>query len=1592
MYPLSRNSIEDQLTPESISSGLSLAVPGLRDEFGLFPFAQFAQQRLLLLKRINEAATQPQVRRTPRPLPALSVATKEQKEEFLSSLASVDAPLSSLLSTAPHGLKGSVLLDEMWTRGVSVARAVWFIRVVYRNSVSDSARVRVSSQQRCRLWTDEVRRYLEQLLNDVSTAAGRTAKHTLQSAGPPPFAQLMDKFSYMVVLVAVTYNEGLMARIRWLDWLVDLFLALATALLSLPSSYPPSTASSTLQAFASSFILWQHKASLLFLLLSPFQSALQLSSFHSFRLFHCLSLIRHKLRGMVGKNDETRVSKERALHRCESTIAVLTDAVVGGDMWESWVNGASQPLAAPDDTLEGATSAAQLLVNLENFVGKEGEGRRDILRCLHAAAVSPNPLSVQPMHVMLEWCTHPHFIHHKDSVATVFTLVCSLAAHDAAASSSSAFPLSVHDTNTAISAHDSISARSYAAFISPVVVSSSPIRAHIAASLHSFLLLFPTLPTFISAVCRQRLLCLLAHFVSVGLFDYPKYVHYLLRMDLLSSPSTPASPISSFSVESLCYLPAPTFPSESCTELRRVALYGTSSVKHEEAALYWHSMCVLLQRAPAMSGEVAQDVWKDRRRQCASKLQRLHVPLIRGLRGLHPYIVGAIDDDTAMLAPASLGAFLTLLPFQVSHKLLCALVDDLLAFVQSSLSTAALWPAALDVYVDRVVRFLLFLLETSPHFTLLFWTLFRLLSLSSAHRFRVDGRLFSVLRRHWSLLSCCNQSPVLHSALVLYLRRFDDAPSAERCLELCGLPAHFIHGVKVELASYWQVNTNPAAAPAAILSHTVARPTLPAENIAALLESYRTRQADLSTTVAAIRELGPATASTLQTFQREVIRHVLLLALTSPTAVGTELSLSAYAALPHMQPSNVKLRLADFCCMLQAMAESHTEMGRERTDAATSLLSTVLLAARACDELDAGAGEEEQASSKHVNTWKLQELVAGQATRSRNAAISEKSANCLSLFLLMAVNRDCLRLGRCLAHFSTELFIQPGGSCLRQMTSLLFSSSGARISVWECDRRWMDDNIQADGEAVFQCLCVGMSATAVASNPTADALLQCMLTCRAVQQLCAHHLPSFYHQLQAIHVQRRRVALFNYIDAAVASIEREQEFAAAQSNECGGMEGVSEAMVQELVRQDKSRRLLSETQAALPREPLVLSDPVEASSLLTLLSSLSLATLPFLHIRLQLHLDASGPSMDVSKQLVIATLLQAAQVSSATQPSSPSPSPNPDDAYALLRLLCSTDEFVCQQLAESLASQLAEAVNDLTSSLSSTQPALRHDNIQELLLFLTDFEQFVGQHTPPLFLLRAASLLSSLYCSSSLTVEQTTAFVQSLVRQLSSIAEACNAHSSTLLSTLAATWCLETLDTLRFLLLPLLPHLSKAVNSAVLDELLKSCLSLLVFPLASLSASPDDRPFSSFLRFFTRAAAQLQWAEAIQTTMPQTVPSTAAVSSGKAASSARAESVLFELHSSLLTSSRQRPLAAAFVDRVLQCIPSSQGGAVTDELHYMLPPSLTAAVTSSSSPSSAATAPAAARQPIDPWCVLEGCGGGPLVDAVWDSSQALPRV
>ena len=238
-----------------------------------FPFRAFSAERLRLQQRIAEAAQQPLVRRTARPLPALSVANREQKEGMAAAARVAGRTAGRPRSDAlPTGLKGGALLDEAHARGVGPLRAAWFIRIVYRNSVSDGGRnVRIAVQQRRTAWTDEATRYMEALLHELANAHRPptvTKAHSPAALGGPQ--ALAEKFHYAAAVMALTFEQGLLSRLRWVDWLLEQLVGGVSGLLSLSASLP---ANAALPAFGAAFSLWYHKSALLLAVLAPYLSA-----------------------------------------------------------------------------------------------------------------------------------------------------------------------------------------------------------------------------------------------------------------------------------------------------------------------------------------------------------------------------------------------------------------------------------------------------------------------------------------------------------------------------------------------------------------------------------------------------------------------------------------------------------------------------------------------------------------------------------------------------------------------------------------------------------------------------------------------------------------------------------------------------------------------------------------------------------------------------------------------------------------------------------------------------------------------------------------------------------------------------------------------------------------------------------------------------------------------------------------------------------------------------------------------------------------------------------------------------------------------
>ena len=653
VYPLTVNSAEEQLSSESIVNGFVFSpLPSLQDEYGTLDFRAFAAQRQRLQQRITEAAQQPRTRRAAKPLPVLSVANREQKEEWLQQLAAPDAELDALCSHVPHGVKGQAMLDELQQRGVSVVRAVWFIRIVYRNSVSDAARVRISSQQRGRLWTDDAKRHLDGLLQDIAAAHRPQQRHTAGSLAA--LSSLTSRLQYAARVVQLSFSEGLVSRLRWLDWLLEQSLSTVSALLSLPSALPASNAGSSAQpalAFASSFSQWSGRACHLLLLLNPYLTAFVCSRLHAFRLFVCLSTMTGKLTAMQQIAEE-RQSRQRMLTCCSDVAAAITAALPAAEHWDQLLTadparlgtastggGASYPASSGD------MSAAELLVLLEDFAGK-GEGREKLVRGLHNGCSLPPEQQrgeVELLHVLMEWSVHPHYRQHHNSVAAAFSLIAAVCYQQQRAASP---PLPGLPSSFSV-------AQSYGCLLPAGSSSPSPLLAAVTASVHRFLLLFPSLSCFSFPSSQRRLLQLLSHLLSVGLVDYTAYLRHVLCHRLTDGDAA----VSRFSRLLLSYLPLPQSAPSSHRQLRRVALHGMGRRAGSGSWLHWQAMAVLLQRMPAMQGGgKPQDMWSEERwacmQRCGSRSDAEMQVQMQTAAAAFPLLAACCHGSSGFLQPA----------------------------------------------------------------------------------------------------------------------------------------------------------------------------------------------------------------------------------------------------------------------------------------------------------------------------------------------------------------------------------------------------------------------------------------------------------------------------------------------------------------------------------------------------------------------------------------------------------------------------------------------------------------------------------------------------------------------------------------------------------------------------------------------------------------------------------------------------------------------------------------------------------------------------------------------------------------------------
>lgn len=107
--------------------------------------------------------------------------TDSKREAWLRDLANPSVPLRRLSRTIPHGIRGKLLLDQCFTKGVPIGRAVWLAKCVGANEIRAFKRKGTSGSialgleaKWVRDWTTSVQQFIEGVLNDCGKADWKT--------------------------------------------------------------------------------------------------------------------------------------------------------------------------------------------------------------------------------------------------------------------------------------------------------------------------------------------------------------------------------------------------------------------------------------------------------------------------------------------------------------------------------------------------------------------------------------------------------------------------------------------------------------------------------------------------------------------------------------------------------------------------------------------------------------------------------------------------------------------------------------------------------------------------------------------------------------------------------------------------------------------------------------------------------------------------------------------------------------------------------------------------------------------------------------------------------------------------------------------------------------------------------------------------------------------------------------------------------------------------------------------------------------------------------------------------------------------------
>ncbi|KAI8911772.1 hypothetical protein EDD86DRAFT_264460 [Gorgonomyces haynaldii] len=145
-------------------------------------------------------------------LPQRHATTEAQIDHWLHQLSG-NAPLSVLVNSIPHGIKGDRLLEMVYERMIPLTRAVWLFKIWGANEMGSLFESVQGHMDYNASWTEIVLKFLDRRIKELSNYEKDSDRRR----------NLVLRWKYCISLVKIQYDQGIIYQRKLLPRLTEMF-------------------------------------------------------------------------------------------------------------------------------------------------------------------------------------------------------------------------------------------------------------------------------------------------------------------------------------------------------------------------------------------------------------------------------------------------------------------------------------------------------------------------------------------------------------------------------------------------------------------------------------------------------------------------------------------------------------------------------------------------------------------------------------------------------------------------------------------------------------------------------------------------------------------------------------------------------------------------------------------------------------------------------------------------------------------------------------------------------------------------------------------------------------------------------------------------------------------------------------------------------------------------------------------------------------------------------------------------------------------------------------------------------------------------